>query len=132
MPRAESSGQEAALTGSWRSQFAAERRELGERIKSARGKVGLTQARLAKELGISRGAVGQWEIGMGVPCTERLGTLAALLGVSLDWLLGMPRQAGRPEAAGAATEDDLQLLEEARRLGVDLPRVVAEARHQRR
>jgi len=131
MPRTESRGHEAALTGGRRSEFSAERRKLAERIKLARGKAGLTQAQLAKKLGVTASAVGQREIGLGFPATERLATLADLLGVSLDWLLRKPPQAGKPEAAGPATADDLQLLEQARRLGVDLPQVVAEARQRR-
>jgi transcriptional regulator with XRE-family HTH domain len=105
--------------------------ELGGRIKSARGKMGFTQAQLAKKLGVSAGAVGQWEIGLGAPATDRLATLAGFLGVSLDWLLGAARHADKPTATGAVTEADLQLLEEARRLGVDLAHIVAEARQRR-
>jgi transcriptional regulator with XRE-family HTH domain len=131
MPRTERSGHEAALTESRRSEFSTERRKLGERIKLAREKVGLTQAQLPKKLGVSQGDFGQWEIDLGVPATERLGTLAGWLDVSLDWLLGKPPKAGGPEAASAAMVDDLQLLEEARRLGADLPRVAAEARQRR-
>jgi transcriptional regulator with XRE-family HTH domain len=131
MPRAERTAPEAAPTSGRRSEFSIERRKLGERIKLAREKMGLTQAQLAKKLGVSPGAVGQWEIERGVPATERLGALADFLGVSLDWLLGQPPRGGGTEAAGATKEDDLQLLEEARRLGVDLSQVVAEARQRR-
>jgi transcriptional regulator with XRE-family HTH domain len=102
---------------------------VGERIKLARQKNGLTQKALAKKLGVTSGAVGQWEIG-GAPATERLVMVADCLGVSLDWLLGrLP--ADKPSAVGADMDEDLQLLEEARRLGVDLRMVVAEARQQR-
>jgi len=131
MPRAEGSGHEAALTGGRRAEFSAERRKLGERIKLAREKAGLTQAQLAKKLGVTASAVGQREIGLGFPATERLGALAGFLGVSLDWPLDKPDQAGTPEVADVTMTDDLQLLEEARRLGVDLPQVVAEARQRR-
>jgi len=124
---AETTGQKAALTGNWRSEFIAERRNVGERLKLARGRVSLTQAQLAKILGITRGAVAQWETGVGVPATERLVIVADLFDVSLDWLLGRPRQTDRPKPAGPSIADDLRLLEEARRLGVDLPRIVAEA-----
>jgi transcriptional regulator with XRE-family HTH domain len=106
------------------------RREIGERIKSARRKAGFTQRELAKKLDVSAGAVGQWETG-GVPATDRLATLADLLGISLDWLLGKSGQTSRPARVGGRIEEDLRLIAEARRLGVDLRIVVAEARQQR-
>jgi transcriptional regulator with XRE-family HTH domain len=107
------------------------RRGLGERLKLAREKAKLTQAQLAKKLGVSQGAVGQWEIDLNLPATERLGVLADLLHVSLDWLLGADARPLGSEAASATTLDDIQLLAEARRLGVKLPLVVAEARQRR-
>jgi transcriptional regulator with XRE-family HTH domain len=146
MTRADSSEHKAASTGGRRPDVRPARRRLGERIKSAREKMGLTQGQVAKILGISRGAVGQWEIGLGAPATERLGMLSGYLGVSLDWLLDNAEQAGGPGAAGAAAQGatmegaamagaamhDLLLLEEARQLGVNLPLIVAEARERRR
>ncbi|MEA2736994.1 MAG: Helix-turn-helix domain [Acetobacteraceae bacterium] len=106
------------------------RREIGERIKSARQEAGLTQRELAKKLAVSAGAVGQWETGK-VPATGRLAALADCLGVSLDWLLGTSRHVRGPARAGADLEEDLRLVEEARRLGIDLRTIVAEARQQR-
>lgn len=82
------------------------------------------------KLHVSPGAVGQWETG-GVPATERLAVLADLLNVSLDWLLGKPPRANAPRAADGEMEGDLRLIAEARRLGVDLPQVVADARQRR-
>jgi hypothetical protein len=74
--------------------------------------------------------VGQWETGGG-PATDRLVSLADLLGVSLDYLLGQSKDSKRQEPPDDAIEQDLLLLVEARRLGVDLRSVVAEARQQR-
>jgi transcriptional regulator with XRE-family HTH domain len=110
---------------------ASDRREIGERIKSARRKAGFTQRDLAKKLDVSAGAVGQWESG-GVPATGRLATLADLLGISLDWLLGKSGQASQAAAGiGGKMQEDLRLIAEARSLGVDLRMVVAEARQRR-
>src|ERR1700723_2119495 len=111
MPRAARTGPEAAPASSRRLEFSTERRDLGKRIKLAREKIGLTQAQLAKKLDVSPGAVGQWEIDLGVPATERLRALADSLGVSLDWLLGKPPQGGGTKAADATMADELQLLE---------------------
>jgi transcriptional regulator with XRE-family HTH domain len=109
---------------------ASNRRKIGERIKSARRKAGFTQRELAKKLDVSAGAVGQWETG-GVPATDRLATLADILGISLGWLLGKSGQTSRPARVGGRIKEDLRLIAEARRLGVDLRMVVAEARQQR-
>jgi transcriptional regulator with XRE-family HTH domain len=109
---------------------APDRRDIGERIKSARRKAGFTQRELAKKLNVSAGAVGQWETG-SVPATERLGTLAELLGISLDWLLATSERANQPAGVSVTIEEDLRLVAEARHLGVDLRMVVAEARQQR-
>jgi transcriptional regulator with XRE-family HTH domain len=105
-------------------------RTIGERIKSARCDAGLTQRDLATRLAISAGAVGQWETGK-VPATSRLAQLASVLDVSLDWLLGATRHSNRTIVMDAGNQEDLELLAEARRLGVDLRAVVAEARQKR-
>lgn len=59
---------------------------MSERIKEAREKRGLSQSALAKQLGISRNAVSQWENGFSEPTPERLRELSTLLNVDLQWL----------------------------------------------
>jgi transcriptional regulator with XRE-family HTH domain len=117
-------------TGSTRGNDASDRREIGGRIKPSRQNAGFTQRELAKRLGMTAGAVAQWETG-GVPASERIATRARLLGVSLDWLLGKSEPANRPGTVDKSLESELHLIEEARQLGVDLRVVVAEARQQR-
>lgn len=92
------------------------RRELSGRIASARRQAGFTQREVATLLKVSPGAVGQWETG-GVPATERLGALADLLGVSLDWLLGKSRQSDAPAIRPDEQDSDRRLIDEARQLG---------------
>lgn len=105
--------------------------ELGERIRSARIRSGLSQRELARRLGVSPGAVGQWELGVHSPSRSRLSVLAKTLRVQVEWLLQTsPRMANRFPAETDRT-DDLRLLDEARHLGVDLHQVVAEARQRR-
>lgn len=105
---------------------------LETRIKLARERQGLSQNALAAKLGISAGAVGQWETGLARPAVGKLDALSKILAVSLDWLLGDSEQvpASRP-AAGAGTDAEMELLNQARELGIDLKQVVAEARRQR-
>lgn len=65
---------------------------IGERIKEIREKNGLTQALLAKKLGISRSAVNAWEMGVSVPSAQYLRELSQLFKVSTDFLLEVDRQ----------------------------------------
>ena len=51
----------------------------GERLRSARQLLGLSQAGLAAKLGVDRGTVGDWERGVRLPAEERLAAVEALL-----------------------------------------------------
>ena len=62
---------------------------VAERIKSLREKLELTQAEIARQLGISRAGVNAWEMGLAVPSTQYVVALAKMFGVSTDYLLGM-------------------------------------------
>lgn len=62
---------------------------LADRIKSLRESAGLTQAEIARTLGISRSGVNAWEMGLSVPSTQYIVELAKLFNVSTDYLLGM-------------------------------------------
>jgi class 3 adenylate cyclase len=61
---------------------------MGERIREARGRLGLTQQNVADALQVSAQAVSKWERGENAPDTAALPHLAQLLGVSTDRLLG--------------------------------------------
>ena len=60
---------------------------LGEKIKEARKKAGLSQEQLAEKLGVSRSAVAKWETDKGIPDVDNLKVLSKLLNVSVDCLL---------------------------------------------
>lgn len=72
--------------------------ELNERLKKARNAVGLTQKAVAEHFGIQRVSVTQWELGETRPDQDKFGSLAALYGVSLDWLM---EERGEGPADGA-------------------------------
>lgn len=61
---------------------------IGEKIKQLRRGRGLSQEKLAEALHVSRSAVAKWETDGGIPEIENLTRLAAVLGVSLDELVG--------------------------------------------
>lgn len=60
---------------------------LGEKIKKARSKCGLSQEQLAEKLSVSRSAIAKWETDKGLPDVGNLKVLARLLNVSVDHLL---------------------------------------------
>ncbi len=59
---------------------------IGRRLAQAREDRGISQSGLARALGVSRGAVGQWETGQTSPATENLSQAAIELTVAFDWL----------------------------------------------
>jgi transcriptional regulator with XRE-family HTH domain len=56
-------------------------------IKQARKAAGLSQERLAEMVGVSQGAVAQWEAGITHPSYKVLKPLTAALGITLDELV---------------------------------------------
>ena len=64
------------------------RRAVGARIKAMRKEIGLTQAEVAQKLGIASQSVTNYERGKTDPSIRNLISLAAVLGVSTDYLLG--------------------------------------------
>ena len=62
---------------------------LSDKIKLLRENSGLTQAGIARQLGISRSGVNAWEMGLSVPSTQYIVELAKTFGVSTDFLLGI-------------------------------------------
>lgn len=56
-------------------------------ILSARKKAGLSQKKLAEALGVTAGAVCQWEKGYAMPRIDKLIKLADLCGCTIDELI---------------------------------------------
>lgn len=59
---------------------------LNETLKERRRALGLSQEKVAEQLGVSRQAVTKWEAGQSVPSPENLLALARLYETSLDEL----------------------------------------------
>ena len=77
--------------------------QLSTRIRIARQRARLSQEALARQLGISRGAVANWECPMGaLPATARLERLARITCVRFEWLA-----TGRGAIGYEAGEEDL-------------------------
>lgn len=61
--------------------------EFSEKLKELRSAKGISQARLADDIHISRSAVAKWENGLGLPNDESLRMLADYFGVTADELI---------------------------------------------
>lgn len=70
-----------------------------------RAKKGLTQDELAEKIYVTRQAVSRWENGETVPNTETLKLLSKFFDVSINTLLGSPRQL-ICQCCGMPLEDD--------------------------
>ncbi len=62
---------------------------MGARLAKARRNQNLTQEQLAETLGVTRQAVSRWESDTAYPETDKIIRMAALFGVSCDYLLGV-------------------------------------------
>ncbi len=78
------------------------------RIRHLREQKGLTQAELAKQLGITRSGVNAWEMGISVPSTAYVVELANYFRVSTDFILGQKNAI--TIATDGLTEEDIRLI----------------------
>lgn len=66
-------------------------KRIGRIIHQRRRDLGLTQAQVAKQMGVSRGLVAQWEAGSSRLMLKDVDLLAQVLQTKTDYLLGNPR-----------------------------------------
>ena len=62
---------------------------VADRIRELRNKNGMTQAKLAKLLHVTRSSVNAWEMGISLPSTALIPDLAKHLKTNTDYLLGL-------------------------------------------
>lgn len=67
--------------------FGPETATFGDRVAGAREAAGMTQAQLARRLGIKKATLAGWEQDMSEPRANRLSMMAGVLNVSIMWLL---------------------------------------------
>ena len=70
------------------------------RLREARGSQ--SQGEICDKLGIKQGTYSTWEVGKYEPSFDVLVRVAVYLGVSTDWLLGMPQSTEHTERAAKA------------------------------
>ena len=62
---------------------------IGERILELRKERNMSQAQLAKEIGVNARAISYWELKVNEPKASYIYELAKFFGVSSDYLLGL-------------------------------------------
>ena len=62
---------------------------LASKVKLLREKHNMTQADLARKIGLTRSSINSWEMGLSVPSTNYIVELSKLFNVSADYLLGL-------------------------------------------
>ncbi len=86
--------------------------EIGDRIKDARERAGLTQTQLAEKVGVRYQSVQQWEAGATSPARAKMVKIAAALGVTVAFIeYGMDAVA--EEAAVYAITDEAREIAQA-------------------
>ncbi len=85
--------------------------QLGKRIKQARKKVGLTQMKLAKKIGVAYPTLNKYENGHRTPDSMLLANMADILDCDSGWLL----------SGKSAFNGDVELSEIVNILQNDLP-----------
>ena len=79
-----------------------------DRIKQLREQAGYSQAQLAKRLDVTRSSVNAWKMGLSMPTTQYVVTLAKLFHVSADYLLGLT--ASSSIVLDGYTQEEIELL----------------------
>ncbi|MDO9525997.1 MAG: helix-turn-helix domain-containing protein [Gemmobacter sp.] len=102
--------------------FSEETATFGDRIAGAREAAGMTQAELARRLGVRHSTVQGWEDDRLEPRANRLQMMAGMLGVSIRWML--TGEGDGPDGPDAAITPDLRAaLGELRGLAAEQARL---------
>ncbi|MEL7255199.1 MAG: helix-turn-helix transcriptional regulator [Pseudomonadota bacterium] len=95
----------------------------GDRLAGAREQAGMTQADLAKRLGVKLSTLKAWEDDFNEPRANKLQMLAGILNVSLSWLLTAEGEGiDAPDDASEVPGDVQELLLEIRDIRSQLAR----------
>jgi transcriptional regulator with XRE-family HTH domain len=94
----------------------------GDRLAAARDNAKMTQAQMARRLGIKASTLKAWEQDLSEPRANHLSIMAGVLNVSMMWLMnGEGEGLDAPNADGPVSEVDLgELLRDMRDLRVTI------------
>ncbi|KIC21667.1 helix-turn-helix domain-containing protein [Leisingera sp. ANG-Vp] len=89
----------------------------GDRVAAAREAAGMTQAQLARRLGIKKATLAAWEQDLSEPRANKLTMMAGVLNVSMSWLLtGEGEGMSEPVGADVGLGEFAGILKEMREL----------------
>ena len=103
------------------------RERIGQNIREARQRAGLSQVELAKVLGRTQDAVSKWELGVNEHGLEDAHAIAAACGVTLDWLISqgeMDPVAIAHEVLSDRTHSTAELIEQIKNLPPEVKREI--------
>lgn len=93
----------------------------GDRLAAAREKAQMTQAELARRLGVRVATLRSWENDLSEPRANRLSMTAGLLNVSMMWLInGQGEGLDAPVDEGTLPSSAHEILREVRELRGDM------------
>ncbi|MBC7133322.1 MAG: helix-turn-helix transcriptional regulator [Roseovarius sp.] len=92
----------------------------GDRLAGARERAGMSQAELARRLGVRLRTLKAWEDDLSEPRANKLSMMAGLLNVSLLWLLSGEGEGPDAPAMGDLSPDISGLLTEIRDIRTQL------------
>jgi transcriptional regulator with XRE-family HTH domain len=93
----------------------------GDRVAGARDATGMTQAQLARRLGVKKATLVGWEDDLSEPRANRLSMMAGILNVSIMWLLtGEGDGASSPADEVVAAPEFSEVLAELREIRADM------------
>jgi transcriptional regulator with XRE-family HTH domain len=105
--------------------FDPEATTFGDRVAGAREQAGMTQAELAKRLGVKLKTLKGWENDLSEPRANKLSMMAGLLNVSLLWLLsGEGDGPDAPGEGGELSRDVTEMLTELRDIRTNMAQYV--------
>ncbi|GGH22453.1 Helix-turn-helix [Cribrihabitans marinus] len=103
------------MNGETNDWFGPDTATFGDRVAGAREAAGMTQAQLARRLGVKKTTVAGWEEDLSEPRANKLSMMAGLLNVSIKWLLtGEGEGMAAPADAGSSDQDLLGVATELR------------------
>ncbi|MFC6638743.1 helix-turn-helix domain-containing protein [Sulfitobacter sp. JBTF-M27] len=82
----------------------------GDRVAAARDNAGMTEAMLAKRLGVRLATLRAWENDLSEPRANRLSMLAGLLNVSMMWLINGEGEGLDEPGEGTEVSADMQAV----------------------
>ena len=103
----------------------------GNYLKELRVKNGLSQEKLAEQLGVSRQSVSKWEQGYAVPSSDNVLELSKLYGISADNILNceVPQVAEDEKISKAALDEEISKSQKSQQAEVH-DDAVAEKEHE--